>query len=813
MSGFLNDLRSVPRLLARSPGLAAAAVMTLALGVGANATAFSWVRGVLLDAVPGASNPASLRVVVARTRAGEPARLSVLDYRDLARRTDVLEGMLAQQWTSVALGAPGGPHATNAAGAIVSDDYFRVLDVRPVLGRGFRPGEDRDPGAAVAVIGHALWERAFDADPAAIGRTVTLNGAPFTVIGVAPRGFYGSFLSIGVDLFVPLSQVARFDPAGDRTKDRADRWLLPLARLRAGVSTAAARGALTAEMRRIDRDYPGLHDGYGIDVTSLAGSPWGAPAELGPIVLALAGLAALVLLAACANVANLLLGRALARRREIALRTALGASRWQIARLLVAESVALALLAGAAAAASTAWTSRLLLAFLPPTGFPIRMTLGLDASVVGVAFGAALLAALLFGLLPGLHAARGTIAADLGSSSVSVAGPRDAGRLRRALVAAQVALSLVLLAAGGLFARSLAASRRIDPGFETRRLLLVGVKLFPAGYDENRGRAYLDRLVEETRALPDVRDVALARRAPLGFGGFPAADARVEGYATPPGEEMRVRYNAISPGYFETVRTRLVGGREFVSTDRADAEPAAIVNQAFADRYFAGRDALGGRVFALGVWRRVVGVARDSKYEKLDEPHRPFLFVPLAQSPSDEVVLHARTDGDPALAAPRVAELMRRLDPNLPAFEVQTIAEHLGEELFGQRLGTALLAVVGLLVLAIAGLGLYALAAYDVAERRREIGVRLALGAAPARLVAGILARGMRLVGVGAAFGLAAAALVGLLLRGELTGISPLDPAALAGAGLLVAAIAGLATYLAARRAALLEPVAALRSV
>ncbi len=812
MSALLQDLRYARRSLARSPGLTAAAVLTLAFGVGANTTAFAWVRAVLLDAVPGSFDQARLRVIFSRAPSGEAARFSLPDYRDLARRSDVLSGLLAQRWIDVALGTISSEAPPRLSGALVSGNYFDVLGVRPLLGRGFSPGEDAGRGSPpVAVLGHSAWQRFFRADPAVVGRAIRLNGRPFTVVGVAPPGFFGSFLGIGADIWIPISQAGTFEPACDRLEDRGQRSVLCLGRLKKGVTTARARETLEAEAARLNRDYPGLHDGYGIGVVALRESPWGGPAEFGPIVQSLLALTALVLLIACANVANLLVNRALGRRREIAIRLALGASRGQIARQVLLEGLLLAGLSGAVAALATFWTSGLLLLFVPPTGLPVRMNLGVDWRIVAFALGVSFAGSLAFALLPALQLSRMGVTGHLAAESAAIAGGRGRSRLRRALAAGQMALSLALLSVAALFLRSFVESRRLDPGFQTRGILLVELRLFSAGYTPVRSAAFLDALQGRTRDLPGVRGATLARRVPLGFGGFPSAPATVEGYAPRAGEETRVRYNAVSKDYFRTLGTRLIAGREFSPSDRMDSEPVAIINEAFARRSFEGREALGGRVRFEGIARRVVGVAADARYEKLGQAPLPFLFLPLSQTSPDQAVLHLRTSGDPSEVLPAVRAAIRTLDPGLPLFEIQTMQQHLGEELFGQRVGSSLLGAVGGLALLLSGIGLYALCAKAVMERRREIGLRIALGASPGRLLRGFLADGLRLAGLGAAAGLAGGFAMARAIASELPGIEPSDPIAFASVTLAVALIAIAASYVPARRAMRVDPASALR--
>ena len=814
MTSFTQDLKYALRNLARSPGLTAVAVLTLALGVGANTTVFSWVRGVLLDPIPGASEPGRLRVLSGQSPSGDTVSLSYPEFRDFAARTEALEGLLAQRWVNIALGSSTGEPPQQISGALVSGSFFSVLGVRPVLGRAFRPEEDAGPGAPPAVVlSHALWEREFNADPAIVGKTARLNGQSFTIVGVAPRRFLGALLGIRADAWIPLAQTPRLEPGGgDRLANRGDRWLLAIGRLRPGVSDESAQEILAAEAARLAREFPDVSSGYRARLSTLSRSPWGAPEILRPVLLALAALVSLVLLIACANLASLLLSRALGRRREIAVRLALGASRARLVRQLLTESLLLAALGGAAAVLVTFWTSGMLLAFIPPTGRPVHLDLSVDASVLAFGFAAAAVSSVLFGLLPALQGSRAEIAGDLSGGAGPVVGARGRVRLRSALVVAQMAFSLVLLVSAGLFLRSLAASRRLDPGFDGRRMLLAEVDLFPLGYTPERGTAFFERLDGVVRSLPDVRGFALARRVPLGFGGSGSRSIEVDGYVPRPGEELMIGDNVVSAGYFRTMGIAVRRGREFAPSDRTGSAPAVVVNEAFARRYFAGREAVGGRLRWNGEWREVIGVVADGKYRRLDEAPLPFLFIPLAQEHRPKAILHVRTGQDPTAVLPALREALRRLDPNLPLSGVQTMEQHLQEALVAQRIASSLLGVLGLLAVAIASVGLYGVATYAVAERRREIGVRMALGAAPRQILARFFGASLRIAAAGIAIGLAAALALTRLFAGVLPGIGPGDPVAFAGVAALVTAIAIAATYGPARRATRVDPMTALRA-
>jgi predicted permease len=518
-----------------------------------------------------------------------------------------------------------------------------------------------------------------------------------------------------------------------------------------------------------------------------------------------------VLLLSCANVANLLLGRALGRRREVAVRLALGASRGRLIRQFLTESLLLAVLATGAALMVTVWSSGLLLRLVPPTGVPIRLDLRVDTMVLLYGLVVAGVATALCGLVPAFQGTRSAVVTDLKEEGTSVGSGRAKTRLRSALVVAQVALSLALILVAGLFLRSLSESRRLSPGYVAENLLLVQLDLFPLGYDPARGAVFHDALRESAAALPGVTRAALARRIPLGFGGSSSTSLEVDGYTPRAEEDVNVAFNNVSPGYFETMGIPMRAGRTIDARDRANAPPTVVVNETFARRYLAGRDPLASRIRYNREWRAIVGVAADGKYRSLSEPPTPYFYLPLAQVWRPQAVLHLRTTGDPLAVLPAVRAAMARLDPNLPISEVQTGAQHMDEALIAPRLASSLLGVVGVLALLLAAVGLSAVLAWSVAQRRRELGVRMAMGASPSDLVLQIVAGGLRLTLWGVAIGAAAGLFLARLLRSQLHGVGSTDPAALAGAVLLMTAVALIASWLPARRASRVSPTEALR--
>jgi predicted permease len=813
MRHFVGDVRYALRHLAKSPGWTAAAVATLAIGVGANTTVFSWTRAVLLEPLAGVSDQSRIHQVSWRNSDGEAISTSYPDFRDLAALPGIHDGLWAQRAAFAALGSTTpGESPRRIYGGIVSGNYFDVLGVRPASGRGFAPDEDRGEGSPpVAVVSHGLWKSAFASDPEIVGRSILLNGQPFAIVGVSPDGFHGTFLGTTTDFWVPMAQSPKLDPGGNRFENRGDRWLVTFARLRPGVTAAQADGVMRAEAARLAKEFPDSNRGHSVALLPLWKSETGAPQVLRPVLIALAGLVGLVLLLACANVANLLLGRALGRRREVAVRLALGASRRRLVAQLLTESLLLALLATGAALMTTVWSSGLLMRLVPPTGVPLHLDLRVDGLVLLYGVLVAAVATALSGLVPALQGTRSVVASDLKEEGPAAGTGRSRARLRSALVVAQVALSLALILVAGLFLRSLSESRKLSPGFQPDHLLFTSIDLFPLGYDAERGLAFQEALIEAARALPGVERVSMARRIPLGFGGTSSSGVAIDGYTPRADEEVNILFNNVMPGYFETMEIPVRAGRAIDARDRKGAPLTVVVNETFAKRYLAGRDPLASRVRYNQQWRAIVGVVADGKYRSLSEPPTPYFYLPLAQVWRPQTALHLRTSGEPLAVVPALRAAMARLDPNLPISEVQTGHQHMDEALIAPRLASSLLGVVGVLALLLAAVGLSAVLAWSVAQRRRELGVRMAMGASPGDVVRQIVAGGLRMALWGAAIGTAAGLMLARLVRSQLHGVGAADPAALAAAILLMALVALIASWVPARRASRVSPTEALR--
>jgi predicted permease len=810
MGGLLRDVRYAARGLLARPGFTAVAVLTLALGIGANTTVFCWAKSLLLQPLPGVPEQDRLALLITTSALDDPRSTSYPDYVDLRDRNETLAGLVA--FDMAPLSWTAADQTERVWGCLVSGNAFEVLGIRAALGRTFLPEEDRTPGAApVAVVSFGFWKRRLGGDPAVIGSKARFNGHDFTIVGVAPEGFAGPFVGLSFDVWIPMMMQTRVVP-GDRLAQRGHRWLEVLARLRPGVELQQAQAALDNTARQLAREHPETNAGQGARLLPMWRSPWGAPEIFRPVLAVLMGVVGLVLLIACANVANLILARSAGRAREIAIRLSVGASRGRLMRQLLTESLLLAGLGGAAGLFLALWSSGLIEAFLPPTHLPVGV-----APVVGgreflFALGLTGLTGVVFGLAPALQATRPDVASALkDEAGGGLAGGRHRSRLRSALVVAQVALSLLLLVSAGLFLRSLYNAHAVDPGFDPKGLFLGSVDLLPNGYDEARGLAFYRGLLQRVEALPQVRSASLARRVPLGFDGRSDTTVSIEGYEPGPHEELNLEYNTVGPRYFETMGIPLEAGRDFTAQDGPEAERVAIVNDAFVRRYWPEVEPLGRRIRAGGRWLKVVGVIRSIRQHSLGEAPYPFLYWPLLQDWRPAAVLHVRASAEPAVLFADLRHEVQRLDANLPLFDLKPMSEHFRIAVFTQRMSGTLLALFGLLALALAAVGIYGVMAYSVSLRTHEIGLRMALGAQAQDVLRLVVGQGLRLTLLGVAIGLAGALGVTRLVRGQLLGVSPTDPATFVAVALLLGAVALLASYLPAQRAARLDPLVALR--
>ena len=819
---MLADLRLAVRALARVPGLVLVAVLTIALGVAANATAFAWWKSVALDPLPGVRDAREL--VLVRTleqRSGARHSIAYPDYRDWRRELRLVDGLAVYAMTRFGVrAAPRDAAAptTSEWGNYASADYWRVLGAVAQLGRLWRPDEAATPGGApVVVVSDRFWRARLGADPRAVGRTLWVNGVACTVIGVTPPGFAGAFVGLTFDLWVPVTMYPRLADWRDRLEARHSQWLVGVARPRPGVGLAQ----LDAELRAVGARVAAASGAVGRVPLAEPFDEGEAQRMVAPLFGVLLAAAALVQLVVCANVANLLLARAALRRRELGVRAALGAGRGRLVRQLSAESLLLAAGGTALGVGAALGAGRLLDAVVPAVDLPVHLDAGVDWRVLALGAALAALTALLAGVLPAWRSTRAVrgdaLAASLAQGSRGATRGRRAGR---ALVVVQLALALVALVAAGLFARTLDALGRIERGFrDPEQVLVAFTDLAQAGRTaDTAGQALVERWLDAVRALPGVEAATVSETVPLGLGVSNSNDFHPDGYTPRPTEAMNFLFNAVGPDYFATLRHPIVRGRAFDARDRAGAPAVAIVNETFVRRFLAGREPIGAvaRYGRGGDPVTIVGVARDGRYQvgDLTGAPVPFVYVPLAQNPRVElyVQVRARPGADPLALVPGVRRALAALDPALPLVAPTTLERWARAAAFPQRTGASVLAALGALALLLAAVGLYAVTSYTVAGRTREIGVRVALGATAGRVVAGVLGDGGRTVAAGVVLGAAAAVAVARLLRAQLVGVAPLDPLAFGGAIVLLGAAAFVASWLPARRAARIDPVEALRA-
>ncbi len=814
---LLQDLKYGLRMLVKSPGFTLVAVLSLALGIGANTAIFSLINAVLLRPLP-VTDAVSL-AAVSTTDQRNPGNLPIshLNFKDLRAQNAAFTDMGA--FTFAAVNYSAGKESEQIPAQLVTSNYFSLLGTQPALGRGFLP-EEEAKATPVAVLSQGFWQRSLGSDPQIVGKTITLNRTPFTIVGVAPKNFSGTLLGGGPSVWLPISMHLVAQPGFDWYDTRRGLFLFGFGRLKPGTTIEQARSNLRAVFANLERTFPVDNKGRSATAVPLLdarlnpnGQGPNLVVQLSSILMVVVGI---VLLIACINIANLLLARASKRRREVAIRLALGAKRSRLISQLLTESVMLSILGGAAGLLIAYWTLNAIVAAKLPLPFPVDDTLALDARVLIFTAALAVLTGVLFGLAPALQASRADVVPVLKNELVpSGAGARGLLgflSLRQILVVLQVAASLVSLIAAGLFLRDLSHAQAIDPGFETKGVLVMDFNLGREGYTPERGGVFYDQLVERVGALPGVRGAAIAQSAPLA-GGI-SRSVFPEGADTTTRDRILVQVNTVGLGYFQTIGIPIVHGRDFTRADTVTSPKVVVVNQTMAQQFWKGEEALGKRFkfFGDADYTTVIGVARDSKYNGVAEEPLPFIYQPLLQDYTPAGTLHVRSAGDAASLAAPVRREVQQLDPTLSLFDVRTLEEQVGQSLQPQKMNVVLLGVFGVLALLLAAIGLYGVASYSVSQRTREIGVRMALGARPSSVLALVLGHGMILVGAGLAVGLVVAYVVSSFTQALFAGVSPHDPATFIVTAAGLGAIALLATYVPARRATRIDPLIALRT-
>jgi len=808
----LQDLRFGLRLLRRSPGFSILAILCLTLGIGANAAVFSWIEGILFRPYPAVAHQQRL-LALAGTARGEvdATALSWPDFVDLQGSCTLFDSFFVSKIMGTTLSI--GDRAEVTTGSIVSANYFDAIGVHPILGRGFEPGEDSGRNAhPVTVISYQLWQRRFKGDAQIIGKTQRLNGVFHTIVGVAPEGFYGTFVGWAMQFWVPASMEEIFESGGYKLEDREARWIEAYVRLKPGVTRQQAQQEISSVAQRLEAAYPETNRGRGIRLWPLWQTPFNNAGTLLPTLEIMLAVVVFVLLIACANVGNLLLVRSFARRHEMTVRLAIGAGRSRLMRQLFTEGLILSAFGAAGGLLVAHWCRHALVLLFPARGgVTMHLPGEIDWRVLALSAGICVLATLLVGLVPAMQTGKLDLASSLKADSASVVGGRGRAWVRSGLVVMQVSLSFVLLVGAGLLMHSLQKIRNSSPGFSTHEVLDTGVSLVAAGYDAQRARNFQDELLARVKALPGVESAAYGRMTPLSYGSYSSTLISVDGYQPPPEEQPTVEYNEVGPDYFATMGIPLMSGREFTRADDEKAALVAVVNETMASRYWRGGNPIGERVQVKGRWMQVVGIAKDSKYESVRETPKPFFYVPLRQNFSRGVGLYIRTPLSSQTMAAALAREVHALDPNLALYEVITLQEQLDRSTSAQLVALTLVSVLSALALLLAAIGLYGVMSYAVSQSTRELGLRMALGAGASHLWRLVLARGLALTAGGVLLGAVAALGLTRLMQSLLYNVSPRDPLAF-GAALAVMTIGSLAAcFLPAWRATRTDPARALR--
>ena len=800
MNTFWQDLRYGARMLWKKPGFTVVAFVTLALGVGANTAIFSVVNAVLLRPLPFA-DPDRL-VVIRETKLPQFPEFSVSpgNFLDWQRQTTVFEQIAALSGVSYNLIGSGEPERLR--GSRVTANLFSTLGVKPALGRDFKPEEDQEGRNNVVIISYGLWARRFGADPNIIGQALTLSGRSYTVIGVMPQTF--RLLDRATDVWAPMAFTAQ------ERENHGDHYIFAFGRLKPQVTQEQATAEMRTIAQRLEQQYPDSNAGWGVKLVPLLQYMVG---DMRPALLVLLGAVALVLLIACANVANLLLARAAARQKEIAIRTAMGAGRWRIMRQLLTESVLLALIGGSLGLLLAVWGLDLLLA-LAPENLPRVKDVSIDARALGFTFGITLLTGVLFGFVPALQASRPNLNETLKEGGRGMTGDARRQRVRHALVAGEIAVALLLLIGAGLLLKSFWRLQEVEPGFNPKNALAVNLELPRMKYPEDQQcAAFYSQLIERVSSLPGVQAVGASSVLPF-------ADDYVVGFViqgrppVAPGEMRSANYYAVSPDYFKAMGIPLIRGRFFTERDNQDAPRVMIINETMARRYFPDEDPIGKRILITQgpeTFREIVGIVGDVKQYGLDTETTAQTYEPYLQQPFSFMTLVVRATTDATSLGAAVRSQVLAVDKDQPVSSIETLEKLVSDSVARQRFSMTLLGVFAGVALVLAAVGIYGVMAYAVTQRTHEIGIRMALGAQDVDVLRLVIGQGMILALIGVACGLIGAFALTRLMSSLLFGVRATDPFVFAGVALLLAGVALVACYIPARRAARVDPNVALR--
>ena len=817
-----QDIRFGLRSMLRSPSFTVICILSLALGIGANTTIFTVINAVLLHPLPVAEisrlvqlDTVDSKTMVTQARATKMG-MSYANCEDYQRQSQVFDGLSCNSGTALTWSGEAEPK--QVAGQLVNANYFQVLGLTPAAGRFFLPDEDTKPGGNnVAILSYSLWANKFGSDRNLIGRSVTFNATPFTVIGVGPKGFKGTFTIGPADqVWVPVSMYGQVLAGFVKDNFRERRFLntFTVARLKPGVSEGEAEASLKTIASQLAVEYPKENAGRSVAVSPLADAAVGIN-QHDQFVLAgalMMGVVGLILLIACANLANLLLAKGARREREMSIRTAVGASRVRLIRQLLTESLVLSLSGGAAGLVLAFAGRRLLWAFRPPFIENNDLDLALDSHVLLFTLGLALLTGIIFGLAPAIKASRADVAEALKAGGRGGSGTWTRGPLRSILIVSEIALALITLVGAGLFIRSMENAQRTDFGFESKRLFVMAVDLGALHYDEAHGQQFYRDAIQRVNAPPMVQAAAVASNLPLGGGlertVFPEGKDETSGY-----RGTLTQLNDVSPGFFDTLRIPLTKGRSFTDLDKNQTTPVAVINEAMARHFWPDQDAIGKRFHFFGDPKllEVVGIVGNTVINQVGEDPQPLAYLPLTQDYPPAATVQVRTSGDPRAVIATVRSQIQGLDPNLAITNVQTVEDVLNQGLWAPRMAAALLTLFGGLALALAAIGVYGVLSYSVNQQTREIGIRMALGATPSGVLRWVVGQGLRLAGAGVLVGVVAGLGLMHFMGSLLFGVSTHDPETFGTVILVLGMIALLACYLPARRATKVNPLVALR--
>lgn len=809
---LLQDLRYGARTLRKTPGFTLVAVLSLALGIGGNATVFSWVQAVLLHPLAGVPHSDRLVAIESIMPDGEYHTSSYPDYKDFRDQSHAFSGMVGVELINTNLRLQNEDHPQRNWGELVTENFFDVLGIRAAQGRTFQAADARglnsDP---LVVLSYGFWQRRFAGDPTVIGKTIEMNRHSFTVIGIAPRGFTGAIVGIAAEYWAPMMMQPVVLP-GEDLEERSPTFIHIIGRLRPEASEQQASSELQTISARLQSQYPENSKNVGVYVCPIWKAHYGLQTFLLPVLTFLMIVVALVLLIACANVANLLLARATVREREIAVRSALGATRSRLVRQLLSESLLLAVLGGGLgillAYSSTNW----LMFFLPPAHLPIGLPLGLDARIVAFTFCLTVLTALVFGLAPALQASRPNVNQALQEGGRTASAGSSRQRIRNLLVISETVLAVMLLVGAGLLVRSFRAAEASSPGFNPNNVLLTAMDMRGNGYTGAQSAAFYNRLIQQLRALPGVQSASLERWVPMWFTGRGYTRPTVEGYTFRREEDHAIDYNVVGQDYFSTMQIPLLRGRDFSQRDNRDSQLVCIVNESMAKRFWPGQNPVGHRLNSWDRWWTVVGVAKDIKYHSMNERPESFLYFPFSQDTSGtDANILVRTSGDPMQLLGAVRGQVHALDAGATIIDSDDLSGLLSVSLFTYRVAATLSSILGLLGLLLASIGLYGVLSYSVSQRRQEIGIRMALGASRNDVLRQVVSAGLKLTLLGIAVGLFAAVAFSGALRSLLYGVGSSDPFTLGAVALVLLCVGLIACYLPARRAMMVDPIVALR--